>query len=188
MKIRRLFLVLLSAGALAARLPAAEQTVQVDKTASHIDLAVKATGDAFTGKLADFAPSVTLDSATGRITAAKISFHFNDVKTGNEKRDREMHVWQQTDKFPDGDFTLGALTASADGKISAQGTLTLHGVTLPLTFPVAIARAGAGVTVEGDAVVDTRAYGLPIIRKFGVLKVDPLVGVHVHLAGTLATP
>jgi hypothetical protein len=31
--------------------------------------------------------------------------------------------------------------------------------------------------------VDTRDYGLPIIRVFGLLKVDPLVHVQFHLEG-----
>jgi polyisoprenoid-binding protein YceI len=173
---------------MAVELSAVETVLVVDKANSRIEISVKATVDSFVGKLTDYFSTVRFDPDTGKVTAAKIVFHFNDVKTGNERRDREMHVWQQTEKFPDGDFTLGALDASAEGKLTARGTLTFHGVTHALEFPVTITREGSGLTVEGEAVVDTRLYGLPVIRKFALLKVDPLVGVHFHLSGAMAVP
>jgi iron complex transport system substrate-binding protein len=36
----------------------------------------------------------------------------------------------------------------------------------------------------GDASLDTREFGLPVIRLFGLLKVDPVVRVRFHLQGT----
>jgi len=138
-----------------AVLTAAEQPLVLDKTASHIDIAVKATVDSFVGKLADFTPTILADAATGKVTTAKITFHFNDVKTGNEKRDHEMHVWQQTDKFPDGEFALSAIEPASDGKFTARGALSFHGVTKELVFPVTVNRQGASLTVDGEAVVDT---------------------------------
>ena len=167
---------------------AAEKPVVVDQVHSQIEIVVKATMDSFTGKLAAFAPTFAADPGTGQIMSARISFHFNDVKTGNEKRDHEMHVWQQTDKFPDGAFTLDALTPSPDGKFTAKGGLTFHGMTNSISFPVSITRDGSTVTVAGEAVVDTKAFGLPIIRKFALLKVDPLVVVRFHLVGELPAP
>ena len=172
----------------AAGLRATEKSVVIDKGASHIEIAVKATVDSFVGKLADFTPTILTEAETGKVTTAKVTFHFNDVKTGNEKRDREMHVWQQTDKFPEGDFALGAIEAASDGKLTARGALSLHGVTKELAFPVTVIRQGTLITVDGEAVVDTRLYGLPVIRKFALLKVDPLVTVRFHLNGTIATP
>lgn len=172
----------------AAEVPAAEAIVAVDQTASHIDISVKATVDSFVGKLATYTPSVTIDRVTGAILAARLSFHFDAVKTGNEKRDREMHVWQDTAKFPEGEFILTSLGAPAGGKLIVLGRLTLHGVTHDLSFPVTVAREGAALTVEGEASVDTRWFGLPIIRKFAVLKVDPVVVVRFQLVGAVPPP
>lgn len=171
-----------------AVLTAAEQPVVIDKTASHIDIAVKATVDSFVGKLADFTPTVIADVATGKVTTAKITFHFNDVKTGKDKRDNEIHVWQQTDKFPDGEFILSGIESTPDGKFTARGGLSFHGVTKELVFPVTVNRQSGSLTVDGEAVVDTRLFGLPVIRKFALLKVDPLVTVRFHVTGTSATP
>ena len=151
-KTRWLSLCLAASGLLAGNLPAAEKSLTIDKTNSHIEISVKATVDSFVGKLGDFTPTVTLDSEARKVAAAKIAFHFNDVKTGNEKRDIEMHVWQQTEKFPDGDFTLGTLEPSTDGKLVARGILTFHGLAHALDFPVTIAREETRVTVDGEAV------------------------------------
>ncbi len=188
MKTHRLLPLLLASVLATIPLPAAAQTLTVDKANSRVEIAVKATVDSFVTKLAAYTADVRFDAATGQVTAAKLAFHFTDVKTGNEKRDREMHIWQQTEKFPDGDFTLKALQPAADGKLTARGGLTLHGVTRELAFPVTVVRAGAVATVEGEAVVDTRLFGLPVIRKFALLKVDPLVTVRFHLTGTTAAP
>lgn len=163
-----------------------ERTLNVDKTGSHVDIAVKATVDSFVAKLTDYAPSIQIDPETGTVTGAKVSFHFADVKTGNEKRDREMNAWQQTDQFPDGNFTLSALTAGTDHKFTAHGSLTLHGVAHDVAFPVTITRVGTATNVEGEAEVDTRWFGLPVIRKFAFLKVDPVVVIRFHLSGATA--
>ena len=165
---------------------ASERTLTVDKTGSHVDIAVKATVDSFVAKLTDYAPSIQIDPATGAVTGAKVSFHFADVKTGNEKRDREMNAWQQTDQFPEGNFTLSALTPGTEHKFTAQGSLTLHGVVHDVAFPVTITRMGTATNVEGEAEVDTRWFGLPVIRKYAFLKVDPVVVVHFHLSGVTA--
>ncbi len=177
-----------AASLLAVTMSAAEAPLTIDKASSHVEIAVKATADSFVGKLADYVATVLVDRDTGAVTTSKVAFHFSDVKTGNEKRDREMNEWQQTEKFPDGDFTLDSLTAVSPEKFTVRGRLTLHGSTHDISFPASIAREGARVTVDGEAVVDTRVFGLPVIRKFAVLKVDPLVTVRFHLAGAVAAP
>ena len=167
---------------------AAEGPLVIDKANSRVDIAVKATVDSFVGKLTDYAATIVVDRETGAVTTSKVTFHFSDVKTGNEKRDREMNEWQQTEKFPDGEFTLDSLSAVSPGKFTVHGRLLLHGATHEVSFPAAIARDGANVTVDGEAVVDTRVFDLPVIRKFALLKVNPLVTVRFHLAGSLAAP
>ena len=140
-----------AASLLAINLAAAEVPLAIDRANSRVELAVKATVDSFVGKLTDYAATVRVDPATGAVTTAKLAFHFSDVKTGNEKRDREMNDWQQTGKFPDGDFLLDSLAAVAPGKFAVRGRLTLHGATHELSFPATISHDGAKVTVDGEA-------------------------------------
>jgi polyisoprenoid-binding protein YceI len=156
--------------------------MECDPAASHIEIAVTATVDSFTGRLEKFVPEITF-GPDGRVGVARLVFQFADVRTGKEKRDRAMHAWQQTDRFPDGEFELTALDPAPGGGWQAEGRLRFHGQTRVLRFPVAIGVVGQDGTIDGEAVVDTREFGLPVIRLMGLLKVDPLVRVRFHLQG-----
>lgn len=174
---------LLSAALLGSGLPAGRAApLACDLAQSRIEIVVKATVDSFTGHLARFDPAVTL-GPDGRVTAARVRFRFADVQTGKEKRDKAMHEWQDTAHHPDGDFELESLTPQAGAAWLARGRLTFHDKTQPLEFPVTIVTQGEIWAIDGDATVDTRGFGLPVIRVMGLLKVDPLVVVRFHLQG-----
>lgn len=170
----------------AGRLPAAERPLALDLAQSRVEVEVRATVDSFTGKLVAFDPVVAVGD-DGRIVAARFGFHFRDLETGKPKRDAAMHKWQDTTAFPNGVFVLSDLApapAPAAGFV-ASGRLTLHGATQELRFPVTVQREGERYAIDGDAPVDVRGFGLPIIRLLGVLKVDPVVHVRFHLQGRL---
>lgn len=160
-----------------------ERPLGIDLAHSHVEVAVKATADSFVARLRQYEPSIRIGDG-GRVTAARFVFHFRDVATGKDGRDKAMHKWQQTDTYPDGEFVLSSIEAAADGTTTAFGRLTLHGVTRDLRFPVSIARQGDTYAIDGDATVDTREFGLPIIRMLALLKVDPVVHVRFHLQGS----
>lgn len=177
-------LLLCAAGLLLAAAPlrAVERPLRVDFDQSRIDIVVKATVDSFTGRLAAYEPSLTLGN-DGRITGARIAFHFRDVFTGKAKRDQAMHGWQHTDEFPDGEFVLDALEPAGLGQARARGRLIFHGVAREITFPVTVTREDSTYAIDGDAAIDVREHGLPAIRMMGLLKVDPVVHVKFHLQG-----
>lgn len=170
------------AATLAARMCAAERPLVIDHAQSRVEVAVKATVDSFVGRLAAYEPSIVVDD-DGRVKSARFAFHFRDLATGKEARDKAMHQWQQTDKYPDGLFVLTSLEPGPSGAAEAFGRLTLHGVTRDVRFPVSINREGANYAIDGDARIDTREYGLPGIRMLALLKVDPVVHVRFHLQG-----
>jgi polyisoprenoid-binding protein YceI len=162
----------------------AERTLAVDPAHSKIEVVVKATLDSFVGQLTRYDAQIGLDE-NEHVKTARISFRFRDVETGKRGRDDEMHAWQQTDVHPDGVFILTSLESS-EGVFTAIGRLTFHGMTRELRFPVSINREAGRYAIAGEAVVDTREFGLPVFRKFGVLKVDPHVRVRFHLQGVAA--
>jgi polyisoprenoid-binding protein YceI len=169
-------------------LHATDLALIVDKAKSRVEIPVKVTADSFIGTLSDYEAILYADATGEKVTAAKFAFQFADVKTGNPKRDAAMNAWQQTDKFPTGAFTLAGLTAAGPGKFVASGRLTLHGAARDLTFPVTIGREGAAFTIDGEAEIDTREFGLPVLTKFMVFKVDPLVKVKFHLVAGAVAP
>ena len=165
---------------------AASVPLVIDFKQSHIEIAVKATVDSFTGALENYDAGVWVDSATGAVTKARVAFQFDDVKTGKTDRDAAMHEWQDTPKHPDGLFSLAKLTLNESGAMTATGTLSLHGQEREIEFPASVTREGDLYAIDGEATLDTQNFGLPIIRKFLLLKVDPLVRVNFHLQGTVA--
>lgn len=186
-RVKTLFCGAMWCGLLAVALPAAERNLVIDSARSRVDIQVKATVDSFVGKLAAYDAQLTFDDATRRVSTAVFRFKFNDVKTGKPDRDAQMNEWQQTAQYPEAVYTLTALTPAGDGRLTATGTFRLHGVERPLTFPVAVTEDDSVVAIDGEVRLDTREFGLPVIRKFAVLKVDPLVTVRFHLQGPRPT-
>ena len=167
---------------------AAERPLVIEPTQSRVDIVVRATMGSFTGKLAPINAAVGV-AEDGRVVSARLPFRFLDIATGKDDRDKAMHKWQETEKFPDGVFVLTSLepATAPDSGFVAVGRLTLHGVTRDLRFPSSVIRDAGNYAIDGDATIDTREFGLPIIRMMGLLKVDPLVHVRFHLQGN-ATP
>ena len=159
----------------------------VDSSQSRFEISVKSTIDSFVAELRDFDASIRVAAQTGQAEAAVFRFNFASIKTGKADRDHDMNEWQQTTQFPEVVFTLTALEPAAGGGFLARGQLRFHGVELPVSFPVAIELKNPVVTLDGDAAIDTRDYGLLVIKKYLVLKVDPVVHVHCHLQGRLAS-
>jgi len=175
---------LLSAPFTPALLPAAETPLIVDKPQSRIEYAVTATMDSFSGKLVAYTLDLSSDPGTpAKITRAELRFRFADLRSDNAKRDQQMRDWQSTEQFPEAIFTLTALEpAATPGRFTARGQFIFHGMTRDLVFPVSISSSDDGLhVIDGEARIDTRDFGLPIIRKFGLLKVDPVVVIKLHL-------
>lgn len=169
---------------MAAVAVAAERPLTVDHAQSRIQADVKATGHSFTAQLGQFDAAIGVTD-DGQVSSAKVHFKFSQLVTGKEKRDKEMHVWQQTETFPDVSFVMTSLEAAggAAGGLNAIGRLTLHGTTREVRFPVSILRDNARTVIDGAVPLDTREFGLPVIRMMAVLKVDPIVQVRFHVEG-----
>lgn len=173
--------------ALAGQVGAATQRLAVDHAHSQIEVAVHATVDSFTARLGDYDAQIDVDPDTAKVLGAQFRFRFADLKTGKPRRDREMHEWQRTEEHPDGEFALAALEPTADGRFTARGTLRLHGTVKEIRFPVSVTTDHTLFAVDGQPTLDTREFGLPVIRKLALLKVDPVVTVRFHLQTSLPT-
>jgi len=163
---------------------AANVPLVLDTAQSRVAVEVHATVDSFTARLQAYEAAIAVDPDTAQVSQAHVSFRFTDVLTGKDDRDKQMHDWQDTAHFPDGSFRLLTLTPEAAGWMAA-GTLTMHGQSREIRFPLTVTHEGDLYAIDGVATLDTRDFGLPVIRKFMVLKVDPVVLVRFHLQGRL---
>jgi len=176
-------LVLLAAALLTVPRAIKAGELVIDRSQSHIDIAVKSTVDSFVARLAAFDVTLKIDPTNGRVESGVFQADLAAVKTGRADRDSDMDRWLQTGKYPQVIFELTSVERGPDGALSARGRLQLHGQLRRIAFPVKITAGPGGVTIDGTAALDTREYGLPVIRKFLVLTVDPVVQVRIHLQG-----
>lgn len=181
-------LALFAFGLAAAR--GADVPLTVDTAHSRIDYSVTATVDSFIGNLPTYTLDLAADSANGgSIVKAALSFKITDLTSKNAKRDTQMQEWANAPQFATCTFVLSSLTPDrTPGRYLARGNFSFHGMSRELSFPVSIAHSSDGLwVIDGDVEIDTRDHGLPIIRKFGVLKVDPKVKVILHLQARAAS-
>ncbi len=161
---------------------ASADTLEVSKQRSRIQVDVNATGHAFTGTLVDYNVKATGDPATSEATAFALDWDFNDLKTGEAKRDVEMIKWLGGGK-PKGSFTMGKSWTDKDGKKGAEGVLEIHGISKKISFHYTTSRDGEWATIDGTAGLDYQNFSLPIIRTMAVMTVDPKLLVRFHLVG-----
>ena len=175
----------LTAGLMAASLGAASaEKLEVDKGRSRIQVDAKATGHEFTGNLTDYTMGVSGDPATNEPSAFSLRWDFNDLKTGDEKRDKEMIKWLGGGK-PAGSFTFTKAWKDEKGNTKAEGELTIHGVSKTVSFPYTVKREGDWITIDGKAYMDYQNFSLPVIRAMAVMTVDPKLAVRFHVVGQL---
>jgi polyisoprenoid-binding protein YceI len=151
---------------------------------SSIQVAVKATVDDFTAKVERFDAKIRVAEQSIVPTSAVVSWSFDDLKTGNKKRDQEMLHWLQDAGGLKGAFTL-TKCEEKNGGLLAAGELSMHGVKREISFPLTVKRQGEHLEYGGSVELDHQHFGLRRIVKFAVLKVDPLLTIRFKLAGTL---
>jgi polyisoprenoid-binding protein YceI len=156
----------------------------LDRAESHVDIAVQATFNSFVARLEDFDVAIMLDPESSRVESTAFHANLAAVKTGRADRDHNMNVWLQTNEFPQVVFELGAVERGPNGALTARGRVQLHGQQHDVSFPLTITVSRGLTTIDGTATLDTRDFGLPIIR-FLLLTVEPVVHVHFHLQGSL---
>lgn len=161
--------------------PAFAGDLAIDKAKSHIKVDAKATGHSFAGTLSDFTAKVSGDESSLAPSAVDLGWKFSDLKTQDEKRDKEMIQWLGGGT-PEGSFKF-IKTWTDKGQTYAQGTLKIHGVSKVIAFPYTAKKEGKVVTIDGTAALDYQDFGLPIIRAMAVMTVNPKLSVSFHLVG-----
>jgi polyisoprenoid-binding protein YceI len=161
---------------------AADRALKVDPARSYVDVDVSVTVDSFTARLEKYDATLKVDEK-GRIKqGGSFAFKFTDLKTGKPDRDNAMIDWLGGGE-PTGKFDLGILAVTPSGQGQVTGNLTFHGKTSLVEFPVNVSQVDGATVVTGEATIDYRIWGLKVIRKGFVIKVDPLVKVRFKLTG-----
>lgn len=157
-------------------------TLEVDKDRSRIQVDAKATGHNFTGNLTKYTIKAAGDAASRKPSELSLSWDFNDLDTADEKRDKEMIKWLGGGT-PKGSFKFLKCWDETAAGGSAQGSLTINGVSKTIAFPYTVKQDGDWVTVDGKVTIDHQNFKLPIIRAMAVMTVDPMLTIRFHVVG-----
>ena len=168
--------------AVITRVPAADLKLDQERSRIHVD--AKATGHDFTGTLKDYHAKVTGNETTNAPKSFELEWDFNDLKTGDAKRDKEMISWLGGGK-PKGSFEFTKSWTDKAGVSHAQGELTINKVTKTINFPYEVKREGDWVTIDGEAKMDYKDFKLPLIRAMLMMTVDPKLVIRFHVVGEI---
>lgn len=159
-------------------------TLEIDQDKSRIQVDAKATGHAFTGTLEKYTATVNGNAATTEPESFDLDWSFKNLKTADDKRDKEMLNWLGGGD-PKGKFRFTKSWVDKAGNKHAMGTLTIKGVSKTISFPFTATKEGDWVTIDGKAGMDYEDFSLPIIRSMAVMTVDPKLTVRFHIVGKI---
>lgn len=156
--------------------------VEIDPDASRIGIAVRLSMGSFKGVLEKYETRIQIAAGDQSVSMAELDFDFSDLKTGNQRRDRDMLEWLDHENHPKGSFRLEEIVAQGE-QLEARGVVTIHGASKPIAFPVTIEFAGEHVTAEGSAKLNFLDFDLKPIRKMLFITVKPEMTIDFHLEG-----
>lgn len=108
------------------------------------------------------------------------------LRTGNGRRDRDMYRSLESDRYPTIRFDLTHVvpdSAAGDStRVTLQGTMHIHGVSRPLQLVGVVSREGPATRLRSRFQLDLRDYRIEGLSKLlGILKMSPVIGVHVDV-------
>ena len=140
--------------ALLLLLPLAARAREWKVDAAHSTLTFTGTyqDESFEGRFKRFDAKVNYDP--GDLAHAKfdVMVDIASVDTANIERDQALpgKAFFDTAQFPRAHFVTTRFRKGANGQMFADGTLSLRGISKPVTLAVRFAQAGSGATLEVD--------------------------------------
>lgn len=129
------------------------------------------------GRTPEVTGTLEIDGTT--VQAATIAADMSALTTNDSRRDGRARDALETDQFPQATFVLtspidlGAEAVSGDPvAVDADGDLTIHGVTKPVTFPLDAQLVNGTIVVTGTLDVTFSDYGVELPTAPIVLSLD----------------
>ncbi len=162
--------------------------------AAFADGAVRAGSLSFDGKatMGDFVGTTT--TVTGQMSGGAdlaavrgwVEAPVKTLRTGNNRRDRDLNKSMESDKFPALRFDLTAVTPGAvhgdTTAVTLMGTFKIHGVSREVTVPGTVVHQPGSIRLRSDFPMNLSDYQIGGLSKMlGMLKMHPDIVVHVDV-------
>jgi polyisoprenoid-binding protein YceI len=145
-----------------ASLPAEAATWTIDTAKSHLGFTGSENGSAFSGRFGKFSGTIVFDPATPGAGHADVTIATATATTGDQQKDGAMPDgdWFAADKYPQAHFVATGFKATGAGAYEAIGTLTIRGVTKPVTLPFTLAITGDTAKADGTVQLIRTQFGV----------------------------
>lgn len=111
------------------------------------------------------------------VQAATLTVPVKGFKCPNDEMNQHLLEAMKADKFSEIVYRLEKYAVTG-GQAQATGTLTITGVTLPISLPIALKASDQGVQIEGNTRLDMTKFGVdPPVVMLGLLKVGPQIRI-----------
>lgn len=146
----------------AAAAPAKAPAWIVNKAASRLGFQSSFGGTAFSGAFSRWDAAISFDPANLAGSSVLVKIDTASAKTGDGDRDAALLLpdWFATAKFAQATFVSKTFKSLGGGRYEAAGTLTLRGVSRPLSVPFSLKIDGDRARMMGSAVINRRVFGV----------------------------
>ncbi|MFI4975921.1 MAG: YceI family protein [Caulobacterales bacterium] len=159
---RRLAALALALASTAAPAIAAPPAWAVDKAASHLTFSSSVQGAPFSGQFRLWDAAIRFDPKDLAHSSVVATIDMASAVSGDKDRDISMPTedWFWTSRFPRATFAAAAFRATGPGRYEAVGTLSMRGVSKPLTLPFSLAITGASAKMSARVGINRLAFGV----------------------------
>lgn len=151
-------------------------------------IATDGSGAAVTGACADFTSDIAFDPDDLANAGVRVEIDTASCKTGEEEKDTYLpqETWFDVAGYPVAVFSATKFSHESGNDYVANGTLTLKGVSLPVTLPFTLELKGDAAHVTGKTVINRLNFGIGSGQMATSQVAGPNVTVMIDLHATRA--
>lgn len=155
----------------------------VDMPASELGFSSAFDGQGFDGVFKDFKADIRFDPQDLANASFDVTVNLASVDTGSDERDETLHGpdFFKVDDFPQARFTTTGFTQSADGSVTAAGTLTIRDHAQPINLAVTFTPGGDQATLKVRTTLERIEFGLGTGKDWAAIDSDVAVHGRLHL-------
>jgi polyisoprenoid-binding protein YceI len=179
----RTLLPLLLAAAVPGLATAADYAVQ--PASSKLGFSSNFQGQSFDGTFGKWTAAISYDAAKLASSKFDVEVDLSSAKTGDKDRDGALPGadFFNVAKFPQAHFVTTAFRQNG-AQVVADGNLTLHGVTKPVSLNVTFKPQGAGATLDVTGTLKRLDFGVGGGEYADTSVIGPDVKINAHLTLT----
>ncbi len=161
---------------------------RIDPAQSAIAFTARVSGQAVKGRFTRFTARIAFDPADPAMASVEVQIDIASLATGQAELDAALRGadWFDVAAHPLAIYRARGARRMEDGRYALDGTLTLRGVSRPLTLPFTLELRGRNALARAAATLDRTAFGIGPRGAISGLTVAPEVRVEIAVAARRA--